>query len=97
MADFYYQTSLSVRGPWLLDSAQLSELDTIVIEQWKRLNEYRDKKIEREVEQALPSEIESAYPKPEKRRIKKRFKMHFMRELLNVSQTKINISKSHFF
>lgn len=70
MADFYYQTSISIRAPWLLDATQLAELDAIITDQWKRLNEYRDKKIEREVEEAFSSEIETTYPQPEKKKEK---------------------------
>ena len=70
MADFYYQTSISVRAPWLLDATQLQELDSIVAEQWVRLSEYRERKMQREVEEALPFEIERAFPKPEKKKEK---------------------------
>jgi len=70
MADFYYQTSMAISGPWLLDRSQLTELDAVITEQWKRLNEYRDKKIEREVEEALPSEIEATSLNPEKKKEK---------------------------
>ena len=70
MADFYQQTSVTIDGPWLLDSEQMTELDSIITEQWERLCDYREKKIERETEEKFPAEIESDYPKPEKKKDK---------------------------
>jgi hypothetical protein len=70
MADFYYETYISVRGPWLLDMSQLSDLDSAILQQWERLEAYREQIIDQEVQSKLPDAIESAYPKPEKRKEK---------------------------
>jgi hypothetical protein len=57
MAEFYYQTSTRVRGPWLLDNEQMKELDDILSDQRARLAEYRQEKIRLEVEKELPGEM----------------------------------------
>lgn len=83
MADFFYRTSIRVRAPWLLDAAQLNELDAIVAEQWSRLSDYRERKVEREVDEALPSEIERTYPKPEKKKDKEAVKEALRGQMAN--------------
>jgi hypothetical protein len=67
MPDFYYQTSIKVTGPWLVDINQLLALDAIVADQWQRLGAYREKRINQKVEQLLADEIEDARPNLEKK------------------------------
>lgn len=53
MGDLYYSTQLTVYGPWLLDTAQLDELDKVLSIAWDGLCRYREQAIRREVREIL--------------------------------------------
>lgn len=53
MAEFVYETSLSISGPWLLDYEALGSLDVLLDQEWEKLVAYRDKAIADEISSAL--------------------------------------------
>jgi len=47
VARIIYPCEVAFPGPWLLDSSALTELDSLIAEQWKRLSAYKKKEIEK--------------------------------------------------
>jgi hypothetical protein len=55
--DFYYSTDIVVRGPWLIDSNQLSDLDKTIDDVWQQLSAYREERIQHEVQTRLKQRL----------------------------------------
>src|SRR5207253_6495681 len=61
MAQFLYTTSLSVAGPWLIDSDRLNALDDLLEEEWKCLTKRREEMLEAEVEENLKKSLNDPF------------------------------------
>jgi hypothetical protein len=58
MSEFFYQTSESLSGPWLLPGEQLRALDKILSDEYSRLIERNERLLEVEVEDQLRRDLD---------------------------------------
>jgi hypothetical protein len=58
MSEFFYQTSESIRGPWLIPGEQLRALDKILTDEYARLIERNQKVLDADVEDQLRRDLE---------------------------------------
>jgi hypothetical protein len=58
MAEFIYTNSLSISGPWLIDSDRLDALDKILEEEWLHLTQRNEDLLKTDVESKLGKSIE---------------------------------------
>ena len=66
MTEIIYPTDLKLTGPWLVEIDKLKNLDNMIDREWKKLSEYREEQIQKEITKKLkeyPAEKQDEYRK----------------------------------